>query len=174
MKTAEARLWRFLPPFTRTVTLRQISVQGFMDMVRGWILTGGPLGLEHFIARAVPFTADMTDRQFARWSTRRNAERVVTAATTIHNWPRLYGCLNLTGKPRKGAGIWDDVISMAQMWAVSPEVILQWPMEHFLNVTDSLVMKAERAMRSEDPTLDPDADPMPLQRVGLQGLEVIH
>jgi hypothetical protein len=172
MKTAEARLWRFLPPFTRTVTLRQITVQGFMDMVRGWILSGGKLDIEHFIARAVPFTSDLTKRRFLAWSSRRNAERMVEAATTIHNWRRLYSCLNLTGKPKKGAGIWNDVITLARIWSTSPEAILSWPMEHFLDVVDSMAAGIERERRAEDPTIDPQAEAVPAESLGLPGMAI--
>jgi hypothetical protein len=191
MKTAEARLWRFLPPFTRTVTLRQISVQGFMDLVRIWVSkisaqrinNGGPItgddilkadSREQFITSADLFAIGLRARWFSGWASSKNAGRMIDATIKIHNWSRLFGCLNLTGKPKKGAGIMGDVMTLARIWSTSPESILNWPMEQFLDVVDSMSAQIEHDRRAEDPTLDPNADPMPLGSLGLPGVEVIH
>ena len=170
MRTAEARLWRFLPPFTRTVTLRQITVQGFMDMVRGWLGKGGRIGRDDFIAHAVTFLAGAA--KMRSWATQRNALRLLEAAAEIHNWDRLYGCLNLTGKPKKGLGIMGDVHSLARIWNVIPDVVLGLPMERFLDTVDFYCAKIEYERRSEDPTLDPDAEAAPPESLKIPGMAI--
>lgn len=191
MKTASVRLWRFRPPFAKTVILHQITVQGFMDLVRIWVekisrqrieggkpLTGEAIltsdSREQFIASADLFVRDESPGWFTGWATEKNAGRMIRASAQIHSWGRLFGCLNLTGVKRKGTGLMGDVITLSRIWGVDPTIILEWPMERFLDVVDSMAANIEQSRRAEDPTLDPEAEPAPLGGLGIPGLEVVH
>jgi hypothetical protein len=99
---------------------------------------------------------------------------MLKALAVNHNWSRIFSCLNLTGEKTKGPGLLGDVMAVARITGASPWEILSWPMEDFIDRTEMLSKALESEQRYEDPTLDPNAQPMDLGDVGIPGLAVIH
>lgn len=130
---------------------------------------------------------------FEPWHSVANIQRMVDAARKTSDWWRLISELNLVNpeagkgkgakdgaaappqpsspaQKRKGTGLYEDAVLLARMVGVNPlEVIDVWPMEHFLDVAESLV-RAREVMQEQaaadglagDPTSDPDAKPTPI------------
>lgn len=167
--------------------LEQITVYGFLELLRIWHARvqeeKGRLGdltdeavlrmdaREQFIRSAALFASDEQPDFYASWATNANNRRMIAALSTIHNWPRIFSCLELSGKPTKGAGIMGDVTTIARILGTSPMDVLGWPMESFLDMTDSILRSLKAEERADDPTLDPNCD---ASVTGLPGIEVIH
>jgi hypothetical protein len=113
---------------------------------------------------------------WAPWHSVPNLARMVDAARKTSDWWRLVCELYVVdpkdgGKAREGAGarptgLYEDAVLLARILGVNPqEVIDVWPMEHFLDVAQSLIQAKKAADEAEllaDPTMDPHAKPTPL------------
>jgi hypothetical protein len=111
---------------------------------------------------------------WAQWHSVQNLTRMIDAARKTSDWWRLVCELKVIdpkdgGKPAdqaRAAGLYEDAVMLARMLGVNPqEVIDGWPMEHFLDVAESLIQAKKAADEAElaaDPTMDPHAKPTPL------------
>ena len=189
MRTIRVRLWRWRPFCTRTVTLHQITVQGFFDLLRIWFmkasaqrltlkrdLTGADLlasdSREEFVASADLLASGAEPEWLRGWTNNRNIARLMAASCRIHNWPRIFSTVNLSGKKKSGPGLMGDVMTMAQICNTDPVTVLNWPMEQFLGMCDALSASMKHAQYQDDPTLDPNAEAS--DSLNLPGLPVIH
>ncbi|SRR6266571_2551101 len=186
---------------SKSVVVYQVTLGGFVEALRvageyvfrfrNEVKKGAPLiETEVVLALGHPnVCASMADvlcpdqpRAWYRpWHSTANLRRMLQAARQTSDWSRLVGELDFSGKKKPGqrrrrGTLVTDAVTLARVLGVSPaEIIDAWPMERFLDVCEALNIAAEDAQRSEDPTLDPDAEPTPLAAAaGWGGRVVVH
>lgn len=112
------------------------------------------------------------------WHSEANVRKMLQAAAQTSDWNRLIGQLNLSGTARPGRGsLYGDALTVARILQVNPQEVLdEWSMERFLDICDELLAStraAQEAEMFEDPSMDPEAKPTPLQP-GLGGKVTIN
>lgn len=195
MKTARVKLFRLTPPFLKTVTIGQITVGGFIDLVRMIIRRSAEIHLT--LGQAVDETAFLA----AGWSgemsafadsiavnqpagfledwcsgpcAKRNLAAFLAASRRAEGpggWTRIYGTINVPGtqRPERQGSIMGDVQAISQIFGgIDPTAVFSWPMQTFLDVCDGLNMQMKRAE-------DEANRPMSIAVLGtMPGVEVIH
>lgn len=188
MRTVQIRLLRFRPPWVRRVTVGQITVGGFMDLVRRVSLKVAEVRVQfdrdvshddilrslrepELCAVADAVVTDQEPEFLRRWMSLRNVKAILYASTKTNNWERLAECVNLGTAPRKGS-ILTDLTALCRIFpGLTPPAIRQWPMEEFLDVCEALNM----ASAPSDPTLDDTVRPAPLSALShMRGVETLH
>jgi hypothetical protein len=183
MKTVTIRLWRPSPPFLKSVTVGQVTVAGFMELLRLLVSkasevrinAGRDLSAEDLIRelREPEFNAlaDAVCQNeaagfFSRWLSLRNVRAIYQASFKVNDWSRIFSCVDWTGgqKKRKGSLV-SDIQVVSQIYRVDPMDIYAWPMEFFL----TFVAAMNLAVQESEP------EPMPTVVLGMvPGVSVIH
>jgi len=174
MRSVRVRLWRWRPPFCRTVAVRPITVRGFLDLVRvaarraaevrtlaGKDITGEDIiramREPEFLAFADAVTragsAGSPEAGFlGRWLSHWNVAALLRASAAVNDWPRFLGCLNLTGKRNRGGSLIGDVQAICRLFPGLDPMRMQdeWAMEDFLNFCDALNVREAPTERDDD------------------------
>ena len=184
MKTVRVRLWKPLPPFSKSVTVGQITVAGFLELLRLLVTkaaavrvaAGRDLSPEELIRelREPEFNA-LADSVckgqevgfFSGWLSLRNVRALYAASFKVNNWQRIFSCVDWTGtkKKRKGSLVGDIQAMCLIFRGLDPMVIQnEWPMEDFLSFIDAMNLQVEE-----------EEQPMSAQMLGMiPGVEIIH
>lgn len=156
MKTVRIHLWRRLPPFRRRVTVGQITVAGFLELIR--LLVSHSAAVHRRIGHEV--TADELLRElrepefnaladavckgedpgfFSGWLSLRNVRALYDASFMVNNWRRIFGCVDWSGQKKKRKGsILSDIQVVSRVYGIDPYSIEQWPMEYFLGFIEEM------------------------------------
>lgn len=184
MKSVQVRLFRPLPPFVKRVTVGQITVAGFLELLRLLIGKASEVRLQAGVAlspedlirelREPEFNAladsvcqDEHAGFFSSWLSLRNVRTIYLASFKVNNWPRIFSCVDWTATKKKRRGsLMSDIQVVCQIFPGLDPMTVQndWPMEDFLSFVDAMNLQA-----AEEP------DPMPLEMLHrIPGIEVIH
>lgn len=185
MRTVGVRLWRAAPPFTKRVTVGQITVAGFLELLRLLVgkaaevrtLAGRDVSPEELIRelREPEFNAlaDSVCRGeeagfFSRWLSLRNVRAIYLASFKVNNWTRIFSCVDWSGqKKRRKGSLVGDIQAMCMMFPGLDPMTVQneWPMEDFLAFIDAMNLTIEQ----DEP------EPMPIQALGMiPGVGIVH
>lgn len=182
MKTVQVRLFRPLPPFLKRVTVGQITVAGFLELLRLLVgkasevrlNVGRELSAEELIRelREPEFNA-LADSVckgeqagfFSGWLSLRNVRSIYLASFKVNNWERIFSCVDWTAKKKRRGSVLGDIQIISRLYQVDPFVIENdWPMEYFLSFVDAMNLQVE----------DEQA-PTPVEVLGMiPGVGVIH
>jgi hypothetical protein len=185
VKTVRVRLWRPSPPFLKSVTVGQITVAGFMELLRllvskasdVYVAAGKDLTAEDLIRalREPEFNAlaDSVCQNeeagfFHRWLSLRNVRAIYAASFRVNDWSRIFSCVDWTAgkakKKRKGSLV-NDIQVISQLYHTDPMTIHAWPMEFFLAFVAAMNLQAE----ADEP------EPLPTAILGMvPGVSVVH
>ena len=185
MKTVKVRLYRPLPPFVKSVTVGQITVAGFMELLRLLVSKASAVRIEagqdiapeqmiramrepEFNALADSVCKGEEAGFFERWLSLRNVRAIYAASFRVNDWERIFSCVDWTrgaGKKKRKGSIETDIDYLAIRYRIDPEVIYGWAMEVFLARVDALNLQVQ-----ED-----EPEPMPAEVLGMMpGMAVVH
>lgn len=184
MKTVCVRLYRPTPPFMKSVMVGQITVAGFMELLR--ILVGKAAGVRlradrdvsaedlilelrepEFNALADSVCKGEEAGFFSRWLSLRNVRTIYLASFRVNNWTRIFSCVDWSGgqrKKRKGSLI-SDIQVISQIFHIDPMAIQnEWPMEDFMTFVEAMNLQ-----------VDDEMEPTPVEVLELiPGVGVVH
>lgn len=182
MKTVKVRLWRPLPPFVKSVTVGQITVAGFMELLRVLVSKAAEVRLQagrdvvpeelirsmrepEFNALADSVCKDEETGFFSRWLSLGNVTRLYKASFQVNNWERIFSCVDWSGKKKRKGSLVNDIQMLARFDPIAAQVIHDtWPMEFLLNHIDAMNLQTEQ-----------EQQPTPVEVLGLiPGVEIIH
>lgn len=185
MKTVTVRLWRPLPPFVRSVTVGQITVAGFLELLRLLVTKASSVRVQagrdvspeelirelrepEFNALADAVCKGQEAGFFSRWLSLRNVRAIYLASFKVNDWTRIFSCVDWTAKKKKRKGsLIGDIQAMCLMFPGMDPMVVQneWPMEDFLSFVDAMNLQI-----SED-----EPEPMPTDALlAIRGVEVVH
>ncbi len=182
MKTVGVRLWRAYPPFSKRVMVGQITVSGFMELLRLLVSKAASVRMEAG-ADVMPYDLIKAMREpefnaladavckgeeagfFERWLSLRNVKSVYLASFRVNDWARIFSCVDWTASKKKRRGsLVGDIQIISQLYHIDPMAIHLWPMEDFLAFVDAMNLAVEEV-----------AEVTPVEVLGLiPGVQVIH
>lgn len=184
MKTVKIWLWRPLPPFVKSVTVGQITVAGFMELLRLLVSKAADVRLQagrevspedliralrepEFNALADSICQDEDAGFFSGWLSLRNVRALYLASFKVNNWERIFSCVDWTGgqgKKRKGSLV-SDIQVISQIYHIDPmKIQTEWPMEDFLAFVDAMNLQVEE-----------ETGPTPVEVLGMiPGVGIVH
>src|SRR3990170_814950 len=162
MKTVKVRLWRPLPPFVKSVTVGQITVAGFLELLRllvtkassvrvqaGRDLTPEELIRElrepEFNALADSVCKGQEAGFFSQWLSLRNVRTIYLASFRVNDWQRIFACVDWTAKKKRKGSLISDIHALCHIFPGLDVMTVQneWPMEFFLAQVDALNLSIE-------------------------------
>lgn len=170
------RLYRSTPPWSKTVTVRQITVGGFLELARLLAHRSALLVLnskrsitaadiissvkKDDLAAFADLIVDGEVRMFwRRWATKRNNGMLMDVSGEVDDWPLMLKALNFDGKRSRPGSLVSDIQQICRIFpGLDPLTIEKsWPMEYFLRFCEGLSDEA----RAVDPTVDTRAQASP-------------
>jgi len=185
MKTVQVRLWKPLPPFSKSVTVGQITVAGFLELLRLLVTKASTVRVHagrdvtpeelirelrepEFNALADSVCKGQEAGFFSKWLSLRNVRTLYLASFKVNNWQRIFACVDWSAakKKRKGSLIGDIQALCLVFHGLDPMTIQnEWPMEDFLAFVDAMNLSVQ-----ED-----EPEPMPLEALGMiPGVGIVH
>lgn len=202
VRTVRATLYRLWPyPAFKRIRVMPVTVEGFMDLVRLYVEHMSEVRLRKSadvepeeVLRSLSqteicgFVDRVTDSEpvgyFSDWMHEkgpfgkklsiRNFWTVWEASKKVNDWQKFVALIRTKPGNEKGkkGSLMSDVMLVSKVTSTPLLLVLSCPLEHFLLMCDALNLEA----RAEDPTIDPDCEPTPLDALAgsVPGLAVVH